>query len=149
MTHAATTGVTFIIGYDGSDAAKRALDFSIARAKDRCGQVHVVCVLEWSPFSFLTQEELAERSKTRKAELDRAEKFLEPVLKQIADQGVASSHEVRFGHAGEVLCEIAGQRPGSAIIVGRTGGNKFTDRFLGSLAMTLVQASPVPVTVVP
>ncbi|MEO8249443.1 MAG: universal stress protein [Burkholderiales bacterium] len=148
MTQAATTGTTFIIGYDGSDAAKRALDFSITRAKDRNGQVHVVCVLEWSPFSFLTQEELAERSKTRKSELDRAEKFLAPVLKQIADQGVAASHEVRFGHAGEVLCEIAGLRPGSTIIVGRTGGNKFTDRFLGSLAMTLVQASPVPVTVV-
>ncbi len=149
MTSNASTAPTLIVGYDGSDAARRALEFSIARAKDREAQVHVVCVLEWSPFSFLTAEELDERSKTRKAEMERAEKFLAPVLKQLAEQGVAASHEVRFGHAGELLCEIAGERPGSVIVVGRTGGNKFTDRILGSLAMTLVQASPVPVTVVP
>ena len=149
MTTTTGNAPTFIIGYDGSEAARRALNFSIDRAKARNGHVHVVCLLEWSPFSFLTQEELAERSMVRKTEANRAEKFLAPVLKELADQGVSASSEVRFGHAGELLCEIAGQRPGSAIVVGRTGGNTFTNRILGSLVMTLVQASPVPVTVVP
>ncbi len=108
-------------------------------------------MLEWSPFSFLTQQELAERSKVRKTELGRAEKFLQPVLDKPTAQGAAFSHEVRFGHAGEPLCEIAGNTPGSAIVIviGRTGGNAFTNRFPGSLVMTLVQASPVPVTVGP
>lgn len=81
--------------------------------------------------------------------MGRAEKFLQSVLKKLTDQGAAFSHEVHFGHASELLCEIPSNIPGSASVIARTGGNALTNGFLCSLVMTLVQASPVPVTVAP
>ena len=55
----------FIVGYDGSAASERALDFAIGRVKLQGGAVVLVHVLEWSPYSFLTPSELEERHKRR------------------------------------------------------------------------------------
>ncbi|WP_176234486.1 universal stress protein, partial [Marivita cryptomonadis] len=44
----------FVVGYDGSDVAKRALDFAVSRAQAQGGSILIVHVLEWSPYSFLT-----------------------------------------------------------------------------------------------
>ena len=71
----------FIVGYDGSAASERALDFAIGRVKLQGGTVVLVHVLEWSPYSFLTPSELEERHKRRTEEMERAEKALiMPVL---------------------------------------------------------------------
>ncbi|MDO6728195.1 universal stress protein, partial [Cognatishimia sp. 1_MG-2023] len=71
----------FVVGFDGSDAAKRALDFAVDRAKALGGSVVVAHVLEWSPYSFLTPTELEERHKRRREELERAETALmKPVV---------------------------------------------------------------------
>lgn len=138
-----------VVGFDGSEPGRRALDFCAEHAALLKARVHVVLVIEWSPYSFLTPEELDERSKQRKVEVERAEKVLAPVVKQLGEKGIEATHEVRYGHAGEVLCEIAEKQKASSIVIGRTGGSGFTQRLLGGLAMTLVQASPVPVIVVP
>jgi len=63
----------FVVGYDGSEAAQRALDFAIDRAAAQGGSVLIAHVLEWSPYSFLTPNELEERHKRRREELERAE----------------------------------------------------------------------------
>ena len=139
----------FIVGYDGTAAAKRAVEFASQQAKAAQNKVHLVHVLEWSAYSFLTPEELSERHKRRKEELSRANAILEPVANELKAKGVDATHEVRYGHAGEILCEIAEATKGSQIVIGRTGTTSIAARLLGGLALTLVQASPVPVTVVP
>ncbi len=140
---------TYIVGFDGTDASQRAVALAASLAKSSGARVHLVHVLEWSPYSFLTQEELAERHKRREEELKRAESVVEPTVKDLAAKGIQVTSEVRYGHAGELFCEIAEKLGNSQIFIGRKGSRTLTERLLGGLAITLVQASPVPVTVVP
>ncbi len=139
----------FLVGFDGTEASVRAADFGAKRARAEGAQLHVVHVLEWSPYSFLSAQELAERHKRRQEELDRAGAIVDPLCERLREEGVDVSSEVRYGHAGDLLCKIATTRRASQIFLGRRGGSALGQRFLGSLAITLVQAAPVPVTVVP
>jgi nucleotide-binding universal stress UspA family protein len=139
----------FIVGFDGADASRRAAQLACGLAKHSNGRVHLVYVLEWSPYSFLTKEEVAERHKRREMELSRAAEIVKPVADELSASGVTVTHEVRYGHAGELLCEIAQKLNASQIFVGRRGSRSLADRLLGGLAISLVQAAPVAVTVVP
>ena len=138
-----------IVGYDGTASAKRAVQYASAFTKASGGTVHLVHVLEWSPYSFLTPEELNERHKRRGEELARAQAVVQPIVDDLKSKGVDASSEVRYGHAGELLCEIAEDKQARQIVIGRTGSTAIAARLMGSLALTLAQASPVPVTVVP
>ena len=80
---------TYVVAYEGDD--RSVLDFAIKRAKSNDARVHIVHILEWSPYSFLTQEELAERHTRRKQELARAEEsILAPALSHAREAGVAA-----------------------------------------------------------
>lgn len=140
---------TFIVGFDGSEAARRAADFALERAKLAKAKLHLVMVLEWSPYSFHTPEELAERHKRREQELDRANAIVQPVADEFSAAGVATTCEARHGNAGELLSGIATDRGAVQIIIGRSGGTGLANRLLGSLVITLAQVAPVPVTIVP
>src|SRR5690606_7438399 len=105
--------------------------------------------LEWSPYSFLSAQELEERHQRRTEELSRAEAALAPALRGFTDRNMPMTHEDRYGHSGELICQIGKEKKAPQIVLGRKGGTALGARLLGSLALTLVQASPVPVTVVP
>lgn len=140
---------TFIIGFDGTEACSRALDHAVEAARAQGAGLHVVHVLEWSPYSFLTTEELAERHKRRQEEVTRAEAFVEPVVERLRTGGLNVSSEVRYGHPAEIMCEVASSLGASQIVIGRKGSSTLARRIIGSLGMSLIQISPVPVTVVP
>ena len=140
---------TYIVGFDGSDSSQRAIDFAAERAKLAGAKLHLVQVLEWSPYSFHTPDELAERHMRRELEIERANAAIQPVVKKLTEAGYQVDSEVRHGHAGDILCNIAEEIGAVQIIVGRAGGHSITNRLLGSLAITLVQSAPVPVTIVP
>ena len=140
---------TFIVGFDGTDASERALAFAADAARREQATLHLVHVLEWSPYSFLTAEELAERHKRRQEEVTRAETFIAPVCARLAATGLQVTSDVRYGHSAEIMCEIATELGAAQIVVGRKGSSNLAARLIGSLGMSLVQASPVPVTVVP
>ena len=59
----------YLVAYDGSPTSRRTAEFAAERAKLANAHLHIVHVLEWSPYSFLTQEELAERHQRRTEEL--------------------------------------------------------------------------------
>ena len=123
---------TIVVGYDGSESAERALEFAAERAKSQGVSVTVAHVLEWSPYTFLTPEELEERHARRTEELKRAESVVvAPVLERLAGQGIATD------------------RGANQVVIGRTGHSSLTSRIFGSVAGTLAQVSPVPVTIVP
>ena len=138
-----------VVGYDGSEAANRALDFAVERAKSEGGSVLVAHVLEWSAYSFLTPSELEERHKRRGEELARAkEAVIDPVVARLADSGVAVESAIKYGHIADTLSDIC--RDGaSQIVIGRDGENNLGARIFGSVAGSLVQTAPVPCTIVP
>lgn len=139
---------TYIVGYEGK--SRGVIDFAAERARRNGAKLHVVHVLEWSPYAFLTPQELEERHGKRQEEIKRGhEKVLDPVLKELRDAGLEADGELRHGSPADVLCDVARGKPDSMIFVGRTGSSSIAARILGSVAIGLVQSSPVPVVVVP
>ena len=140
----------YIVACDGSSASERALDFAVANAKSTGASILVAHVLEWSPYSFLTPEELEERHKRRAEELDRAQKaVVDKIVKSVSDQGVKVDSVIKYGHVAETLADIAKQEGATQMFIGRTGHSGITARVFGSVAVTLAQIAPVPCTLVP
>lgn len=139
-----------VLGYDDSASAKSALDFAVDLSKARGCELVVAHVLEWSPYSFLTPEEIEERHKRRSQELKRAEDaLLEPVRKSLQDSGVVVSTVLKYGQVAETLCDIINETGATQLVIGRTGHSSLSSRLFGSVAGSLAQAAPVPVTIVP
>jgi nucleotide-binding universal stress UspA family protein len=140
----------FVVGYDGSVSARRALDFAVDRARAQGGTIVLAHVLEWSPYSFLTPSELEERHMRRQEELERAEKAItSTVVAELKDAGMPVETVIRYGNVAEILCRIANEEDAVQIIVGRDGKSGIGARLFGSVAGALVQSAPVPCTIVP
>jgi len=140
----------FVVGYDDSPTARRALDFAIERAAAQGGSLVVAYVMEWSPYSFLTPQELEERHKRRTEELERAEKaIMGPIRDHLTASGVPFETVIRYGHIAEKLCDIARDHDATQMVVGRDGNSAIVARVFGSVAGSLVQIAPVPCTIVP
>lgn len=78
-------GLRYVVAYDGSPAGRRAVDHALAAARFSGATVLVAHILEWSPYSFLTQEELTERHQRRNEELVRARSaVIEPLVAELA-----------------------------------------------------------------
>jgi nucleotide-binding universal stress UspA family protein len=140
----------YIVAFDGSPAAQRAVDYAVDRSKSSGASILIAHVLEWSPYSFLTQEELAERHVRRTEELARAKSaIVEPVVAALKAKGVSVASDMRYGNVPDTLIAIAQEAGAAQIIIGRTGQSTIVARLFGSVAGTLAQMSPVPVTIVP
>jgi nucleotide-binding universal stress UspA family protein len=141
---------TLLVGYDGSDGARRAVRFAAQCARVAGDRVIIAHVIEWSPYSFHTLQELEERHKRREEELERARgQIVEPLMQELQTQGTTTECMVRHGQVPEVLVNLAQEQGASQLIVGRRGHSKLQALLFGSVASNLVQISPVPVTVVP
>ncbi len=142
----------FVAAYDGSEASNRAVHFAIERAKITGSSLIVAFVLEWSPYSFLTPEEIAERHVRRKEELQRAEDaIIAPLMEQLREEhaNVPVSAMVKFGHPVETLINIITESGATQVFIGRTGHSSVVSRIFGSVTGSLAQVSPVPCTIVP
>ncbi|RED50767.1 universal stress protein [Aestuariispira insulae] len=140
---------TYIVGYDTSAGADRAVEFAVAQAKGTGAAIKIVHVLEWSAYSFLTPQELEERHQRRTEELDRAAAQVNPVVERVRAQDVECESVIKYGHVADIICDIAEETGAAQIFVGRTGHSALSSRVFGSVQLSLVQASPVAVTVVP
>ncbi|MFK7964972.1 MAG: universal stress protein [Burkholderiaceae bacterium] len=139
----------YLVGYDGTKSAKRAVDFAAARAHQAGAKIHLVNVLEWSPYSFYSAEELASRKKARTDEVKRGQEMLDPLVAELKNRGIEVSSEVLHGHPAELLCKVASEVDATQILIGRSGDGVLAQRLLGGLAISLAQVAPVPLTIVP
>lgn len=138
----------YVVGYEGGD--RTVVDYAAKRARKAGAKLHIVHILEWSPYSFLTPEEIEERHKRRNEELVRArEVLLDPLIRELAAEGVQADGELRFGSVVDLLAEIAEETKAEMIFVGRAGASSLSARVFGSVPIGLAQAAPVPVVIVP
>lgn len=141
---------TILVGYDDSEGGKRAVDSAAEFASAKGAKLIVAYVIEWSPYTFHTVQELEERHRRREEEISRAkEKVLKPILDKLSAQGLSVEGELRHGHAAETLVAIATEENASHIFIGRRGVSKVQAMLFGSVSGSLVQIAHVPVTVVP
>ena len=139
-----------LLGIDGSPNSERAADMAADHAKTTGRRLVVAHVIEWSPYTFNTPEENEERHKRREEEIERAEAHVvRPIIERLKKAGVEGETIVRHGHAAEVLSRLAKEHDARVIYIGRIGQSRLRELLFGSVAGSLVQISPVPVTVVP
>jgi nucleotide-binding universal stress UspA family protein len=140
----------FLVGIDGSDCGDRALDAAARQARAAEAELLICYVISWSPYTFSTPEENAERHRRREEELHAARtKLLEPRVAELSDTGLDVSAVARHGHPVKTLVQLAGEREADIIVVGRSGDTPLKTRIFGGTAAGLVQSAPVPVLVVP
>lgn len=140
----------FLVGIDGSDCGDRALDAAVARARAADAEVLICYVIAWSPYTFSTPQENAERHRRREEELEAARsKLLDPRLAELKAAGVNAEGLARHGHPVRTLVKLAEEKSADMIVIGRSGDTPLKTRFFGGTAAGLVQSSPVPVLVVP
>jgi nucleotide-binding universal stress UspA family protein len=140
-----------LVGLDGSAASERALAHAgrLAKLIGAC-EIALVYVIDWSPYSFHTPQELEERHARREAELEQArEHVLEPAARRLEAEGLNATMEVRHGDAATLIEEMARARRAEQIIVGRTGDSGLRDRLFGTVSGKLVSSASVPVTIIP
>ena len=141
---------TYLVAVDGSEGSLRAVEFATERALASKAKLLLAYVIEWSPYSFHTPEELAERHKRREEEISRAQsKVLDPLVATARDKGCDVEVFVRHGHPSQTLVELAEANKATQMFIGRKGDSRIATLLFGSVAGALVQTSPVPVTVVP
>ncbi len=140
---------TLLVGIDGSECAARAADFAAGHAQQIGAELHLVGVIEWSNYAFLTPEELETRHKDREEDEERANQVLTPLKEQLAQNGVNVRTSVRFGHPAKIMREVAEEEGVSQIFIGRHGRSRFETALFGSVTNRILQLAPVPVTVVP
>jgi nucleotide-binding universal stress UspA family protein len=139
-----------LLAIDGSEGSRRALEHARNRAKLGNATVLVAYVIEWSPYSFNTPEENAERHSRRETELERAKtSIIAPALEFLEVSGVTCTSIVRHGPPAETILKIAKDEDVVQIVIGRRGESGIKALLFGSVAGNLIQTSHVPVLVVP
>lgn len=150
MTENGDKTIKLVIGLDGQSSGEKALEFanSIAANSASC-ELIVVYVIEWSPFSFQTAEENAQRHKRREEEISIAmERVVDPAVASLKKAGLTARAIVRHGDVADTIDNIAHSEGASQIIVARSSAGGITSRLFGSSTANLVMNARVPVTVV-
>ena len=148
--------ITFVLGYDASDCAAKALRHT-AEIVGRLGEAEVFVV---SAFEFsigYVPTGMTESPLMMSAEYDQhvdlvrsaCEQQVDEAVRQLRAAGVKATGEAREGKPVDALLEAAREKKASAIVVGSHGEGAVSAAFLGSTALKLLHHSEVPVLVVP
>lgn len=139
-----------VVGLDGHSSGERALAYASQQASliGDC-ELLVVYVIEWSPYSFQTAEENAQRHKRREEEISTAtSRVVDPAIENLKKAGLHARGLVRHGDVAKILNAVSVEEKVNQIIVSRSSEGGFAERVFGSSTANLVMSASVPVTVV-
>jgi nucleotide-binding universal stress UspA family protein len=131
-----------VVGYDGSDAARRALETAIEVANAYGDPLVVV-------FSFSISHLGGEVEDYARAVRERAEEVVRHAAHQAQGRGVEIETSVRAQDPAEGLVAEAAERDARVIVVGTRGESPLKGALVGSTPHRLLQISDRPVLVVP
>ncbi|OLS46730.1 universal stress protein [Rhodovulum sulfidophilum] len=138
-----------LVGSDGHETGGWALDHAkrLAAAMEDAALL-VVYVIEWSPHSFQTEAENAERHKRRLEEVVAAQdRIVDPAVAALAKAGGTASGLVHHGDVADKLHRLAEENGADLIVIGRASKRGFSQRLFGSSGVNLAMYSTIPVTV--
>ena len=141
---------TILVGIDGSEENRRAVDYSVNWAKKSKAKLIMAYVIKWSPYTFQTAEENERRHKRKVEDLQFVhERVLDPMLESLASEGLEITGLVRHGQVADSLIYIAKKHDVTEIVVGRIGEKSVKTLIFGSVVAKLIQLTHIPVTIVP
>lgn len=133
-----------LVGYDGSDAARRAFQFAVDEARNSGGRVRVVSVLQ------VTQAG-ADACALMMADsgAERLQELLDELIALVPEAASLIDVEVTHGSPGDVLLSQIMQNHIDHLVIGHTARGTLARWLLGSVSTNVLARSPVPVTIVP
>jgi nucleotide-binding universal stress UspA family protein len=140
----------FVVGYDGSPPAARALDAAVRLLQGRTGRIEVVYVAHMPSMAALSAAAVAE--------IEEGFDEIDPELRRAAAEQLRG-HEVSWGFqrrqgliAEELLAaakDFHAASPGDTVVLVVGSSSAAAHRLVGSVAVSLARHSPVPLVVVP
>ncbi len=125
-----------VVGFDGSEGAKRALTWAADEARAHGGRIRAVYA--WRPGEFGSEEE----------QVAIAEKRIEEGIAEVLGENPGFEVETvsEPGHAAKILLENAGDA--QMLVVGSRGHGGFTGLLLGSVGQHVATHAETPVVVI-
>jgi nucleotide-binding universal stress UspA family protein len=134
----------FIVGTDGSDGARAAIEEALDLAASMNAKVTFVSVLRAA--DALVRDQLY-RQQIRE-ELADARVALAEALEQAEDAGVQAKCRVLEGHAADALVAFAREQDADVIVVGSRGLGALRGVLVGSVSRSVTRHADRPVLVV-
>lgn len=132
-----------LVGYDGSDAGKKAFDGALDLAQKHGAELYVLTVSHPPDIGDdVETEAVIENSR------EHHRKLLVPLRRRTEQAGVKGHFNVAVGHPAEQIIFSADEHQVDLIVVGDRGRSKFARLLLGSVSKTVVQYAERPVLVV-
>jgi nucleotide-binding universal stress UspA family protein len=129
-----------VVGYDGSDAARRAID----RAAELAGYGTTVTVVSVAPSVYANGlPRLADPD-----DVERARRLVHEARNHLVARHVTVSTRDPIGHPAEQIVETAEELGVDLVIVGRHNGNVVGRLLLGSTSTGVLHRAPCDVLVV-
>ena len=145
MTAYAGLGL-LVVGADGSDGSRRALEWTALLAEATDSQVLAVHVLTYSRELLRDVTPDTMHTWRRDLEEDLRTRWVEPLIARGIDLRTVV---VEGESAAEGLLEVADREHADLVIVGAKGHGGFADRVLGGVSYRVTHRSRQPVVVVP
>ncbi len=133
-----------LVGYDGSDAARRAFQFAVDMARSNGGRVRVVSVLE-------VTEGGADACALMMADsgAERLQELLDELTAIVPEAATLIDVELTHGSPGDVLLSQITQHAIDHLVIGHTARGALARWLLGSVSTNVLARARVPVTIVP
>jgi nucleotide-binding universal stress UspA family protein len=132
-----------LVGYDGSDASRRAFQFAIDLARCGSSRVRVVSVLQVTEGGADTCALMMADSGTQ-----RVQELLDELTTIVPDAAKLVDVELVHGSPGDVLLSQIAQHGVDHIVIGHTERGALARWLLGSVSNNVLARAHVPVTVV-
>lgn len=131
---------TILIGYDGSDGSRKAVDLAAELA--RTYKARIIVVSAFHPMPRVTQPNPDDFK-----EIHEARALADELVKELKAQGIDAEPDVLEGPPPEALLNAAEAHDADLIVVGSRGFGQFKGLLLGSTSDRIVRYATIPVLV--
>jgi nucleotide-binding universal stress UspA family protein len=130
----------FLVGYDGSEGAKKAIDRAVTMVKegDEIVVVFVVPPTKIEEFAGFDTD----------LTVDRAREILDGVAESLEDTGVSASTYVKEGDVADEIIKLGAELECDLIVVGSYGLSKVGTFALGNVAEEVARKATRPVLLI-
>jgi nucleotide-binding universal stress UspA family protein len=137
-----------LVAIDGSETARRALDFAVMQA--RLAPVAELHVLNAQPTlsNYTAAEIYVTAERIQQVAAERARAILDAAAERLANAGCSYQLEQTEGDPAETIARRAAELGCESITMGTHGLTSLGILFLGSVAQKVVHHASVPVTLV-
>ncbi len=134
-----------LVGYDGSEGAKKALRTAVDISKCYGAELHAISVEEDLPHYAATVGEVQEAKAEKNGYFAR---LIEEAKEVAAKDGVMLQAKVVAGHEVETIVDYARDHHFDLVVIGFMGHSKIYDRVWGSTSQNITRLVPCTVMVV-